>query len=296
MARSMRPYERSASRAARRRRARRRRRVLVAAAALIACAGTGALVWAIVADGRGAAAAPLSTTQLHPSPARVVYVAARPPLHLAEHPAGRLPFAIQDPAAVSLPGGGIALLGGLGATDLSLNEALLVRRGSSHALGHLPRALHDAPGARIGGRIFVFGGGDGIRQLDAITRRRCRDGTHVPGRLPARGELRQRGRDDRQDRLRRRWVHGDEVARHDRRLESRPPRADRRAPPVARPLRRGHRGARCRRDRGRIAAGRHREPPDLDVRPAHEPGSHDRPDARRHDARRGGRRSGTSPT
>ena len=183
MARSMRPYERSASRAARRRRARRRRRVLVAAAALIACAGTAALVWAIVADGRGAAAAPLSTTQLHPYPARVVY---RPPLHLAEHPAGRLPFAIQDPAAVSLAGGGIALLGGLGATDLSLSEALLVRRGSSHAFGHLPRALHDAPGARIGRRIFVFGGGDGIRQLDAITGVDVATGrTYPAGSLPA---------------------------------------------------------------------------------------------------------------
>ena len=85
-----------------------------------------------------------------------------------------------------LAGGGIALLGGLGATDLSLNEALIVRRGSSHALGHLPRALHDAPGARIGGRIFVFGGGDGIRQLAAITGVEIATGrTYPAGALPA---------------------------------------------------------------------------------------------------------------
>ena len=87
---------------------------------------------------------------------------------------------------MSLAGGGIALLGGLGATDLSLSEALLVRRGSSHAFGHLPRALHDAPGARIGRRIFVFGGGDGIRQLDAITGVDVATGrTYPAGSLPA---------------------------------------------------------------------------------------------------------------
>ena len=189
MAPPTRPYERATSKAARRRRTRRRRQLFVAAATIIVAVGAGALVWAIVTHDRGAAAAPLSTTQLHPAPARVVrhvHVAARLPLHLAEHPAGRLPFGIQDPAAVSLAGGGIALLGGLGATDLSLNEALIVRRGSSHALGRLPKALHDAPGARIGGRIFVFGGGDGVRQLDSITGVEIATGrTYPAGSLPA---------------------------------------------------------------------------------------------------------------
>ena len=93
----------------------------------------------------------------------------RHPLRLVEHPAGTLPFAIQDPAAVSLPGGGVALLGGLGSTDLSLDAGVIARRGASHVFGHLPHALHDAPAVRLGARVYVFGGGDGIRQLAGIT-------------------------------------------------------------------------------------------------------------------------------
>ena len=105
---------------------------------------------------------------------------------LQEHPAGRLPFAIQDPAAVGLAGGGIALLAGLSAADVSLDEAVIVRRGRSRSFGRLPHALHDAAGVRLGGTVYVFGGGDAVGQLSAITSVDLATGSaRAAGTLPA---------------------------------------------------------------------------------------------------------------
>jgi YVTN family beta-propeller protein len=107
-------------------------------------------------------------------------------VHLQERPDGHLPSAIQDAAAASMAGTGIALLGGLGSTDLSLDEALVARHGTARSLGHLPRALHDAPGVRLGGSIYVFGGGDGVGQLASITGIDLATGqTRLAGELPS---------------------------------------------------------------------------------------------------------------
>jgi YVTN family beta-propeller protein len=93
---------------------------------------------------------------------------------------------MQDAAAAPLHGGGVALLGGLSASDQSMNEAVVVRRGASRDLGHLPQSLHDAPGVRLGSRLFVFGGGTGVRQLADITEVDLASGrTHPAGSLPA---------------------------------------------------------------------------------------------------------------
>ena len=137
---------------------------------------------------------------------------------LAEHRAGTA--AVRDPGSrlpSPLAGGGIALLGG------PERCRPLARRGadrpprSSRSFGRLPHALHDAPGVRLGGRMYVFGGGDGVRQLAAITASTSR--RHgASGRQPARRELRQRRDGGRQDRLHRRRLHGHELARHDRGL------------------------------------------------------------------------------
>jgi YVTN family beta-propeller protein len=147
-------------------------------------------MWAFVTrDERAVEAAPLPAARpLSPGPA--VGTATRPTgalvTRLMEHPAGRLPFAIQDPAAVPLAGGGIALFAGLSAADTSLSEAIVVRRGRNRSIGHLPFAIHDAPGIRLGGAAYVFGGGDGIRQLAGITRVDLATGsTAVAGTLPA---------------------------------------------------------------------------------------------------------------
>ena len=107
-------------------------------------------------------------------------------LRLVERPAGRLAFAVQDAAAASAAGNGVYLLGGLGATDLSLAEAVLASHGTNHSLGRLPQALHDAPGVLLGARLFVFGGGTGVAQLSTITSLDPNTGkTRTAGSLPA---------------------------------------------------------------------------------------------------------------
>jgi YVTN family beta-propeller protein len=134
-----------------------------------------AAIWSSASDGRATPtaaphAAAASLTAATTTTVRSAKVTTQRVLRLREQGAGQLPFPIQDAAAAPVPGRGIALLGGLGSTDLSLDE-VLVERGSVHrSLGHLPQLQHDAPGVRIGSSLYVFGGGDGIRQLSDITR------------------------------------------------------------------------------------------------------------------------------
>ena len=165
--------------AARRQGASRRRRLAIALGGLVI--GAGVIGFWAAGRNEGSAAPPARrsvATGIAPvSSAGAVHrtIGQRKPrpralrIRLVEHPAGSLPFAIQDPAAVPLVGGGIAVLGGLSSADLSLDEALVVRRGRSHSFGRLPQALHDAPAVRLGRVVYVFGGGDGVRQLASIT-------------------------------------------------------------------------------------------------------------------------------
>lgn len=118
-----------------------------------------------------------------PPPARVhrVTTVRRVPVHVVERTVGSLASPVQDAAAA---GGPPVLVGGLTPADVSTNAIVAVRGRSSLLVGTLPAALHDAAAARLGGSVYLFGGGDGVRQLDGIQRVSPGAPTTV-GRLPA---------------------------------------------------------------------------------------------------------------
>jgi DNA-binding beta-propeller fold protein YncE len=123
-----------------------------------------------------AASRPVTTTA---NRTRVVRVAARQ-WHLSAQVTGRLAAPLQDaaPAAVS---GGVALLGGLTASDTSTDTILQANARGARLSGRLPGALHDAAAAALGGHVYLFGGGNGVSQLDEIVRTPAASA----GRLPA---------------------------------------------------------------------------------------------------------------
>ncbi|HST17381.1 MAG TPA: beta-propeller fold lactonase family protein [Gaiellaceae bacterium] len=74
------------------------------------------------------------------------------------------------------------LAGGLTAADVSTGAVELVR--ADGVVTPLPQELHDSTAAALGKAVYLFGGGNGIAQLDAIVR--IAPGSHVTvGRLPA---------------------------------------------------------------------------------------------------------------
>jgi YVTN family beta-propeller protein len=173
-----------------RRSARLRRRRRTALAAVLVAATAAAATWLVTTGGHATADPLRRPTKTHAPAPKVLAVTrrhrTRSLLRLVERPAGRLPFAIQDAAAAAAPGNGVFLLGGLGATDLSLDEAVLARHGTNRSLGRLPQAQHDAPGVRLGAKLYVFGGGDGVAQLSSITSLDPSTGrTAAVGSLPA---------------------------------------------------------------------------------------------------------------
>ena len=64
----------------------------------------------------------------------------------------------------------VVLAAGLTAADTSRADVIAVAGGRERVLGRLPVALHDAAAVAIGGALYLFGGGDGVRQLDQILR------------------------------------------------------------------------------------------------------------------------------
>ena len=108
---------------------------------------------------------------------------------LVPAPAGTLGTPVQDPATARLPGGaGAALLGGLTAADTSRSDIVTVTRaGVERHPGRLPVALHDAAAVTLGSLVYLFGGGDGVEQLDGIVQVDPLTGAaETIGRLPAR--------------------------------------------------------------------------------------------------------------
>jgi YVTN family beta-propeller protein len=93
---------------------------------------------------------------------------ATAPAQLVETAASRLPAPRQDVAAAVL-GRDVLLAGGLDAADASTAAIDRLRHGRPQSLGRLPVALHDAPAVALAGRMYVFGGGDGIAQHAEIT-------------------------------------------------------------------------------------------------------------------------------
>jgi DNA-binding beta-propeller fold protein YncE len=74
---------------------------------------------------------------------------------------GSLPAATSRAAAVALPGGRLALLGGLVAGGSS-RELLIGPPGRLRSAGRLPQATHDTAAALAGGKILLFGGGEAV--------------------------------------------------------------------------------------------------------------------------------------
>ena len=78
------------------------------------------------------------------------------------------------------------LAGGLTSADVSTDAVVAAGPTSGQTVGRLPTARHDTAAATIGRDVYVFGGGDGVSQLDDIVRVDPRSGAStVVGRLPA---------------------------------------------------------------------------------------------------------------
>jgi DNA-binding beta-propeller fold protein YncE len=78
------------------------------------------------------------------------------------------------------------LFGGLTASDLSTAQILSASGSGGRVVGSLPSPRHDTAAARIGHQAFVFGGGNGIAQLDEIVAVDPASGSsRVVGHLPA---------------------------------------------------------------------------------------------------------------
>lgn len=108
-----------------------------------------------------------------------------PLLHLRPVAAGNLDTGVQDAAAAPFRDGAV-LVGGLTPADTSTDVIVTATRAGSQRVGRIPAALHDAAAVTIGRNTYVFGGGNGVSQLDGILAVDPRTGAaQAAGRLPA---------------------------------------------------------------------------------------------------------------
>jgi len=146
----------------------------------VAVLGAGALAGAmLIGHGRSSSPRAVPPTTVHGHS-----VARRPrraPQALVSREVGRLRAPLQDAAAVALGRSRAMLLGGLTAADTSTDAVSVVSGATERGAGRLPTAVHDAAAARLGGAVYLFGGGDGARQHGEIVR----IGGGVVGSLPA---------------------------------------------------------------------------------------------------------------
>jgi hypothetical protein len=144
-------------RARRREAARQRQRSTRLRFALAVVVVTGLLV-ALLAGGsshRAASASPASEVRTR--------------ISVGESPAGSLPAAVQDPAAASLDGERVVLLGGLTGAQSSTSAVTVLSGRGVVGRSALPEAQHDAQAAALGGSVYVFGGGQ-LSSFDHILR------------------------------------------------------------------------------------------------------------------------------
>jgi len=128
----------------------------------------------------------------HKDPLKTSTTAPRDPVRRAETirrlvpvAAGNLASAIQDAAAAPY-GGGAVLIGGLTPADVSSDEIVTATRAGSQRVGRIPGALHDSAAVSIGRNAYLFGGGNGVGQIDTIEMIDPRSGAaQVVGHLPA---------------------------------------------------------------------------------------------------------------
>src|SRR3954452_11971587 len=127
------------------------------------------LVLVLVAAGCGGAhkAAQTQTSTRAETQHRVTLAHVRP-IRLGPVAAGNLPAPVQDAAAATVPGGAV-LIGGLTAADVSTDQIVTVTRAGARVVGRLSGgAFHDSAAVSLGHLAYAFGGGNGVRQLDAI--------------------------------------------------------------------------------------------------------------------------------
>ena len=136
----------------------------------------GALV-VCVAAGCGASRKSVATT-VRPA---VVKAVRRHPVEwrLAASITGRLGAPLQD-AAPAAARRFVVLLGGLSAADTSTDGVIRASASGAHTVGRLPSAIHDAAAASLAGQTYVFGGGNGVTQLDQIVRAPATSVGHLP--------------------------------------------------------------------------------------------------------------------
>ena len=111
----------------------------------------------------------------------VVRPARRRPVEwrLAASITGRLGAPLQD-AAPAAARRSVVLLGGLTAADTSTDGVIRASASGAHTVGRLPSAIHDAAAANLAGQTYVFGGGNGVTQLDQIVRAPATSVGHLP--------------------------------------------------------------------------------------------------------------------
>lgn len=98
---------------------------------------------------------------------------------------GTLATPIQDAAIAAVGGNHAFLLAGLTAADTSSGLIRRIGPASDRTIGSLPGVLHDTAAARLGRDVYLFGGGNGVVQLDQITRIDSAGHSRIVGRLPA---------------------------------------------------------------------------------------------------------------
>ncbi len=148
---------------------------------LAALAAVG-LWWGLARGGTKTAAPAATTTAVRTT---VVVAKVKTVPVLSEHVTGSLGAPLQDPAYAAVGAGGL-LLGGLTAADTSSSSILYVNARGDRPRGTLPTARHDTAAVTIGGAVYLFGGGDGTKQLDEILRIDPATGrVTAAGRLPA---------------------------------------------------------------------------------------------------------------
>ena len=138
--------------------ARRRRRLVVVAAVVV----IGAVAWIAASSGR-TPSAPASATHVAKRPDQprsTAHVGASASL-VASMARWRLPNAVSRAGAASLTGNRILLLGGLVGSGASSSDVGVLDTSSGRltSVATLPSPTHDAGSSVLGGKAFLFGGG-----------------------------------------------------------------------------------------------------------------------------------------
>jgi hypothetical protein len=127
------------------------------------------LVLAAACGGGGSGTSNTSTRSANPTGASAGTDSPQHGRFASAVSAARLPAPIQREVA-AWDGRRILLAGGLNAADTSVDGVFAFdpSTGRTTPLGTVPHAFHDAAGAMIAGKLFVFGGGAGGASTDAV--------------------------------------------------------------------------------------------------------------------------------